>query len=363
VIGLPRRPAVALFLSLWASVALGTEAGVARRPSGVAVLVAGGEADAKLLESAIGDGLAAKGLEVTFVPKDKITSADVSAAATADPGGAPTVLARVLLDLRDPREATLYVTDPRRGRIYIRHTSLDHGLDPVARESVLFVVEQSVAEILAGRAIGVLREEYQRGLEAAAPPPAAAREVSAPTTSVRAVKQSEWKRYQVAAGYEAVALGSNQLQHGPKVVVAAHFTRLRIAADLRIALPMAIAGGDAQAQLSTGAAALTAAWVLALHSTAILAGVGAGLDVTRIEPSVAGPDLKPTARFWAAGPYLRVFTEVERSFGRIAAAVGVGVEAHLLTERYTLETGGQTRDAFTPFRLRPTVAVTVGTRF
>jgi hypothetical protein len=78
---------------------------------------------------------------------------------------------------------------------------------------------------------------------------------------------------------------------------------------------------------------------------------------------VNGPDLKPTAPSWAAGPYLRAFTEVERSFGRLDAAAGVGIEGHLLVERYTLETGGQTRAAFTPLRLRPTVALTVGTRF
>ena len=85
--------------------------------------------------------------------------------------------------------------------------------------------------------------------------------------------------------------------------------------------------------------------------------------MTRVEAAVTGPDLQPTAAFWARGPSLRTFAEIERFFGRFSVAIVLGAEAHLLAERYTVRTDSQTRDVFVPRRIRPTGALLVGVLF
>ena len=125
--------------------------------------------DAELLESSIREMLVAKGLGVATTRKAVVTAQDV-AAAIAPPKEAMPSRARVLLDFTVKGQATLFLIDPPRGRVYVRRIALPHGLDAVARASVRFVVEQSIDAILEGREIGVSREEFQRG---ALPSPAA----------------------------------------------------------------------------------------------------------------------------------------------------------------------------------------------
>ena len=100
-----------------------------------------------------------------------------------------------------------------------------------------------------------------------------------------------------------------------------------------------------------------------LGDLSVSAGLGGGLDITRVEPAVTGPDLQPTTIFWARGPSLRTFVAIERLFGNISLAVVLGAEAHLLAERYTARTDSGTRDIFVPRRLRPEAAVLVGVLF
>ena len=56
-------------------------------------------------------------------------------------------MARVLLDFTVPNQATLFLIDPRRGRVYVRRIALAHGVDAVARASAQFVIEQSIDAI------------------------------------------------------------------------------------------------------------------------------------------------------------------------------------------------------------------------
>jgi hypothetical protein len=95
----------------------------------------------------------------------------------------------------------------------------------------------------------------------------------------------------------------------------------------------------------------------------VFAGLGAGVDFTRVAPAVATPDLRPAAAFLALAPWLKPFAEIERPFGRISVAVAVGAEIHPLNERYTVKTGTDTREVFAPGRLRPEAEVLVGLVF
>lgn len=317
----------------------------------------------QLLEAPIREMLAAKGLEVATTRKEAVTTQDV-AVAIAPPQEATRTVARVLLDFTVHGEATLLLIDPRRGRVYARRMALANGLDAVARASVRFVIEQSIDAILEGREIGVSREEFQRGV--APPPPAVAPPPpSAPDPAPAPVPASAPTANQaLAAGYEGVAIGSGAYQHATKVALEVRFVRFRFAAAVRVAAPVSIAGDGVQARLSTEGLSVSAARrLLGSGNLSVIAGVGVGLDVTRVEPAVTTPDLAPAAEFWARSPWLQAFAEIEQRFGRFTLAAVVGAEVHLLAERYTVRTGSEARDVFVPRRLRPAAALLVGVVF
>jgi hypothetical protein len=352
--------AVALFVCARTTQAAERDA----RPAKQVDLIIGAPADdMQLLEPPIREMLAAKGLEVATTRKAAVTTQDV-AMAIAPPREATPTVARVLLDFTVRGEATLLLIDPRRGRVYARRMTLANGLDAVARASVRFVVEQSIDAILEGREIGVSREEFQRSV--ATPPPAVASPPSpAPAPAPAPVPTSAPTANQaLAAGYEGVAIGSGAYQHATKVALEVRFVRFRIAAAARVAAPVSIAGAGAQARLSTEGVSVSAARrLLGFGDLSVMAGVGVGLDVTRVEPAVTTPDLEPAVEFWARSPWLQAFAEIEQRFGRFTLAAVVGAEVHPLAERYTVRTDSETRDVFVPRRLRPAAAVLVGVVF
>ena len=329
----------------------------------VDVIIGAAANEIQLLEPPLREMLAAKGLAVATTRKAAVTAQDV-AAAIAPPSEATPPVARVLLDFTAPGQGTLFLIDPRRGRVHVRRMALAHGLDAVARASVRFVVEQSIDAILEGREIGVSREEFQRSIAAPPPPPAAPPPAPVPSPPTAPPPPPVESRLSLAAGYEGVALGSGEYQHAARIVFGARFARLRFAAAARIAAPVSIAGDGVQARLASGGVSLSgAARILSLENLFLSAGLGAGLDMTRVEPTVTMPDLQPTAAFWASGPLLLAFAEIERVFGRFSVALVAGAEAHLLAERYTVKTATETRDIFVPRRVRPAAAALVGVIF
>ena len=317
----------------------------------------------QLLEPPIREMLAAKGLEVATTRKGSVTTQDV-AVAIAPPQEATPTLARVLLDFTVRGEATLLLIDPRRGRVYARRMALANGLDAVARAGVRFVIEQSIDAILEGREIGVSREEFQRSVAAppAAEPPQPA-PAAAPVPDPAPAAPAE-RQLMLAGGYEGMAIGSGEVQHAAKIALTVCFVRFRFAAAARLAAPISIASDGVQARLSTeGLGVSGAARLLSFGNLSMIAGLGAGLDVTRVEPATTTPDLEPAAEFWARAPWLQAFAEIEQRFGWFTVAAVVGAEARLLDERYTVRTDSETRDVFVPRRFRPAAALLVGVVF
>ena len=310
-------------------------------------------------ESALRDVVAGKSLGLASTRKDTITPEDVALATTASPAEAASIVARVFIDFTAPDHATLFLIDPRRGRIHVRRVTMTHGLDAVARESALFVIEESIDAILEGRDIGVSREEYQRSV---APPPPAPPAPSPPSPPPPPTETGA--RLYLAAGYDGVALGSGAYQHAAKLVGAARLARVQIAAAARFAAPLSIAGDGVQAELWTGGVSVSAAAkVVGFGSLSVSLGLGAGVDLTRVAPTVTAPDVQAAAVFWAPSPLLRTFVGIEQLFGRVSVSLAVGLEAQLLAERYTVRTDDSARDVFVPRRLRPEAAVLIGTLF
>lgn len=323
----------------------------------VELVVGATPAEMQLLEPPIRDMLAAKRLDVTSTRKSAVTAQDV-AAAIAPPTGATPIMARVLLDFTVSGQATLFLIDPRRDRVYVRRMAVAHGIDAVARAGVQFVIEQSIDAILEGRDIGVSREEFQRSvappapvIEAPVPPP-----VPEPTPAR--------SQLQLAAGYEGVAMGSGEYQNAARVVVAARFARFRIGGTARVAAPLSIAGDGVQARLSTGGVGASAAARLVGHGPLSLdAGMGVGFDMTRVEPAVTTPELLPAPASWARAPSLQAFAEIEWLVDRISIALAAGADVHPLDERYTVRADTGTQAVFVPRRIRPALTLLVGVVF
>jgi hypothetical protein len=286
------------------------------------------------------------------------------AAAIAPPSEATPSLALVLLDFTVAGQATLFLIDPPRGRVYVRRMELAHGLDAVARASVRFVIEQSIDAILEGREIGVSRDEFQRSVALAsppAPPPPPPQRALAPVAPAPAPTRTQ---FVLAAGYQLQAMGSSEFQHAGKLAVTARFDRVVIGLAARLAAPISIAGDGVRARLTTaGVSASGAGRFLDVAGFSLLAGLCVCLDFTRTEPAVITPDLRPAAAFWSLGPSLTPFAAIERFFGRVSIAVAAGAEIHLLDERYAVKTATETRDVFTPGRVRPQVEALVGVVF
>jgi hypothetical protein len=349
-----------------------------RRPAGrqVDLIIGATASEAQLLEPPIREMLAAKGLEVATARKAAVTAQDV-AAAIAPPKEATPPLARALLDFTEPGQATLFLIDPRRGRVYVRRMTLAHGLDPVARASVRFVIEESIDAILEGREIGVSREEFQRTIAAPAepppatppPPPAPAptpppAPAPLPPATAASIPPAPATQMLLAAGYQGLALGYGEIQHAATIVLAVRGDRLGLAGSVRVAAPISIAGDGARARLSSGDLALSGTARLLRHGElSVVAGLGGGLEVTRVEPAVTMPTLQAAGAFWASGPWLDAFAAVERLFGRLSVSVLVGAEAHLLAERYAVRTASGTQDVFVPSRIRPLAALLAGVVF
>ena len=360
--------AVLLCLCACARICLGAAPGL--KPNGRRVeLTIGAEAnEAELLAPSIREMLVAKGLGVATTRKAVVTAQDV-AAAIAPPSEATPSLARVLLDFTVAGQATLFLIDPPRGRVYVRRMALPHGLDAVTRASVRFVIEQSIDAILEGREIGVSRDEFQRsGLPPpsapAAPPVPAAPAPVAPAPAHTPAPAATPAKLQVAAGYQGLVMGSGEFQHAAKVVVAERFERLVIAVAARMAAPISIAGDGARAELTTtSASASVAGRFPTVGGFWLLAGLGAGVDFTRVAPAVTTPDLQPAAAFWAVAPSRAPFVAIERFFGSVSIAVAGGVEVHPLDERYTVRTATDAREVFAPGRVRPQVEALVGVAF
>ena len=323
-----------------------------------------GSEDVQHFEAALRGALLRKGLGLSSARKDVVTPEDVVLAMTASPDEAASIVARVYIDFTAPDHAALFLIDPGRGRIHVRRVMLDHGFDAVARESTLFVIEQSIDAILEGREIGVSREEYQRSVVPPPPAPTVPTAPSAPASPSAASPAASGTQLLLVGGYDGVALASGVYQHAGKAVVAARLARIQISVGVRVAAPVSIAGDGVEADLwASGVSLAGAARLLTFAHLSISAGLGAGLDFNRVTPKVTAPDLQAEAAFWAPSPLLRTFVEIERLFGNVSVSIVFGAEALLLAERYTVMTADAARDVFVPRRLRPEAALMVGVVF
>ena len=152
------------------------------------------------------------------------------------------LFARLWIDATADRDVTLYITDAATERVFVRHINLDHGLDTVVVETLALVAQSSLEALLAGKLIGVTRDDYEHSLEAPAPRPApepVPKQTAAPTP--HDVQPSRW---QLWAGYELQGWDGTTVRHQAALGIEYERWRLRLGVDLFGTWPIQFHSGE-----------------------------------------------------------------------------------------------------------------------
>ncbi|HVY41183.1 MAG TPA: hypothetical protein VHM31_24770 [Polyangia bacterium] len=330
---------------------------VAQDPPRVQVVVAAAPAVAATVAGAVRDSLARKALAVDAA---EVARVDPSQLVRPPDARTPVALvARVWLDLVSAQPTMYFVTEPS-GLVYVRPLAVHAAPDAVELELIRFVVGGAVQAILEGQPLGVTRAEFARSLAA----PAAAAGAMPPMRPATTVVSPRWA---IAAEYAGARLSSGVVAHGPALVAMRLWPRLQLGVVLLQRFPVTLnspAAGTTNpavsASLTTSGVRLFAA--LPARLTPRLwasAGLGAGIDVTHVEPGGRGA----TSAFWVTDPLVLAAASVQRAFGRLLAGVDAGVELDLIAPRYSALRPGQSVTVWTPARWRPFAGARLGVLF
>jgi len=273
--------------------------------------------------------------------------------------------ARLWIDATAPHEIILYITDAGGERVFVRRISLDHGLDTVAVESLALVAQSSLEALLAGRPIGMTRDDYEQSLAPAPPPPARQRVPVAPTLRVneaesREVRSSHWR---LTAGYQMQAWDRATIRHEAAVGVEYERWTLRFAMSLFSTWPIQFHSGESGAELfSNGIRLQVSRPVLLPWQLRLVPGLGFAIELTRISPELS-PGAQPASPYFAVDPTARAVVGIERSLGRWSLRGILGLDWAVRPVRYVVTDQSETEVVRTPWQVRPFGAVVVTAGF
>jgi hypothetical protein len=275
------------------------------------------------------------------------------------------LFAYLWIDAVPAREVTLYITDSAAERVFVRRMNLDHGLDTVATEALAFVAQSSLEALLAGKTIGMTRDDYQHSLEAVAPQPAP-RQAAASTpqpndAGLNDMRPSHWDLW---AGYELQGWDGATVRHEAALGIEYERWRLRFGVDLFGTWPIQFHSGESGAELFSGGVRLVVSRPLALsHQLRLVPGLGFAIELTRIRPELSSPDAQPASAYFALDPALRAVLGIERSFGRWSVRGILGVDLEPRPVDYVIIRPAATEVVRTPWRERPFAAIVVAAGF
>jgi hypothetical protein len=315
----------------------------------IEVVLATDPAASENVLSVLRSTMARQGLQLVAVTVPRIDPLEI---VHSRPHGSPAdPVAQLWLDLT-AKQPHMVLVGVASGRVYLRPLAVRAAPDVVELELIRFVVDSSVGAILAGRALGVSRSEFERSVS----PPAAA-VATAPPVPPTPRPRLAWS---IAAGYSAAALASDVVAHGPELTGELRWRRLHVGLIAMYRSPVTVTGAGVDTRLLSTGARLYAAVPLAIPGRLLASvGLGAGIDATRVAPDGPGA----TAAFWVTDPLLMVLTTLQRTFGHVVAAVDAGLDGDLLAARYAAIRSGQTTVLWTPSRLRPFAAARLGVSF
>jgi hypothetical protein len=298
-----------------------------------------------------------------------------------DPSGDGYV-ARCTIDMRDPKEAVLYVHDPARDRLLVRRVARAPGSEELVREQLGHMMLVAVEALLAGATVGQPSIEvigrplrpFESALDHAREPPPAKEPAPDPPPPVQAEPehgQAEPREprptwaLRGALLYEVAALGHEPgVAHGPALALA-----------VGSPLPLAL-GGLVSAQyrfplevepdpvgMSTQTVALRALATIESFVHRRLAfrlGLGGGADIARLTPELAASaDVRATEARTLTLAVARALAGIDWRVTRMLSLwVALAADIDLDRSQYVLlgEDGQETTVA-EPWRVRPALMI------
>jgi hypothetical protein len=279
----------------------------------------------------------------------------------SEPSEDPPSVARVWIDMHDPKRVTLYLTGDRADRMLVRHVPLVTRVDEVAREEIAHIVEATVDALLVGGRIGVATDEVIRPAPKPEPlpppPPPREHRPAGPWLELGLAYEAQfWQSARPPLHSAALFIGIGG-RNGP------FRPGLWFSGEYRF--PTTVDNALVSARLEQGA--LRAAASLEWGPSArwrFGAAVGGGLDVVRITPDVNDPArVDPMPARSAAVPMIRALLLGHFAFtSRSEVFAGFAADYDLLGTRYVLRDASNADvPVFEPWKLRPTALVGVAT--
>ena len=300
------------------------------------------------LETALDPVLERLGVSVHWSTRKSIDLEELFVTHAAD----PSLIARTWIDLDTPGRARVYLVDRDSERYLVRDVPTRHGLDDVACETVVTIVESAVEALREGGTIGVSRIEARALL---VPPPPEPPAPVATRGSVRAAASVQ---------YEASAIGAPRaVAHGPGVsfVVASqrgtwqpaawitaseHFTVTSDATPIGVSLTTTTLRLVAGVETPVGAR-----WMLR-------AGLGGGLDETYVVPVVTeGASASAQPHHFGTVAVARAALGADvLVWSRLFLVMGVTCDVDLTKNSYdVLEGGTELTPVVRPWAAEPSV--------
>jgi hypothetical protein len=320
----------------------------------VKVVVAGSDRAFAAITKSLTESLSFIGVTAQF---ERAPSVDPRMVSEPHPPQAA-LFAHVWIDAAADHDVTLYITDAATERVFVRRMGLDHGLDKVAVEGLAFVAQSSLEALLAGKTIGMTRDDYEHSLEVAAPKPAPAPRPTLLPPNDAGLHDARLSNWQVSAGYELQAWDGSTMRHAATVGVEYERKKFRFAIDLFGTLPIHFHSGESGAILISSGARLGVSRPLALsHQLRLVPGLGFAIELTHIRPELSSPAASPAAASFAFDPTIRAVLGIERSWGRWSLRGILGLDFVTRPVHYVVTLPADTEVVRTPWRERPFGAI------
>ncbi|MGB8296042.1 MAG: hypothetical protein WCG85_11495 [Polyangia bacterium] len=326
----------------------------------VNVVVAGSDRSFAAITKSLTESLSFIGVTAQFE-----RAASVDPRSVAKPlSPQPSLLANLWIDAAADRDVILYITDATSERVFVRRLGLEHALDKVAVEGLAFVAQSSLEALLAGKLIGMTRDDYEHSLEEAAPRPAPKPAPTPPPhPSGAGPRDRRFSYWQVGAGYELQAWDGSTMRHAATLGIDYEKREFRFALDLFGTLPLQFHSGDSGATLISSGARLSVARPLALpHQLRLVPGLGFALELTHIRPELSSPVASPASAFFAFDPTIRAVVGIERSWGRWSLRGILGLDFMARPVHYVVTRDANTEVVRTPWQERPFAAIVLAAR-
>lgn len=277
------------------------------------------------------------------------------------------VAARAWIELHDGASVTIYVADVSGERILVRHLPRRDQDPELVREATARVVATALEALLNGAEIGVERAKLRAELDeprAAEPRPAPAPPPAAPAPKPSAFGATLGAHY----GLELFSSEVPVVQ-GPGLSVglsdAVHSSRPGAQLVGQLWLPSQASGPVANVRFYVGALRLLATIEHSFSDiVALNAGLGGGVDFTRVEPGAV--DTQLTVRL--ASPRTLATPALRAALGaRYRHVLGLSLYTTLAVDvdpsrtRYVSVDAGVTSRLLAPHTLRPSLVVGVAT--